>query len=396
MSSWATSAAVRDAVHVSWSRGDVLRGLHTDAAPPFLRVRLPGPSRDEIATRFAEAAAWARRLREESERAGWRLENKRVKVGGAGVQELPAAAIIDSAEQAVRLLGRDHVRTAGDFATALELATVTDPAARELALRRPHDVIAAKDDWPLLLAVAVWLKANPRPAIHLRQLPLSGVHTKLLETHRTLASRLLDAVLPADSIDPAATALAGRYGFLEPARRARLRGRAALLGLPTPGIGDVTWDVAAVAALDPRPAGVTELLIVENQTAFLVAPAPPYRLVLWGAGYGADELLSALPWLADITVRYWGDIDTHGFAILDRVRAVAPRARSLLMDEATLHAHKAFWVHEPTPRIQPLTWLTSAESAVYQALCEGTYGAQLRLEQELIRFDWVEEALSPG
>lgn len=38
--------------------------------------------------------------------------------------------------------------------------------------------------------------------------------------------------------------------------------------------------------------------------------------MLWGAGYGADELLAALPWRSVVAVRYWGDIETHGFVIL--------------------------------------------------------------------------------
>jgi hypothetical protein len=34
-------------------------------------------------------------------------------------------------------------------------------------------------------------------------------------------------------------------------------------------------------------------------------------------------------------VLYWGDLDTHGFAILDELRAHCPHAESLLMNRAT-------------------------------------------------------------
>ncbi|BFO23151.1 hypothetical protein SHKM778_95390 (plasmid) [Streptomyces sp. KM77-8] len=53
-----------------------------------------------------------------------------------------------------------------------------------------------------------------------------------------------------------------------------------------------------------------------------------------GSGYAAS-LLRHLPWLADIDLWYWGDIDTHGFAILSRVRGHFPHTRSLLMDRHT-------------------------------------------------------------
>ena len=58
-------------------------------------------------------------------------------------------------------------------------------------------------------------------------------------------------------------------------------------------------------------------------------------MVIFGGGY-AVGLLESLAWLADLDVVYWGDIDTHGFAILDRLRRHFPRLRSVLMDRATL------------------------------------------------------------
>ena len=64
-------------------------------------------------------------------------------------------------------------------------------------------------------------------------------------------------------------------------------------------------------------------------------------------------------------VRYWGDIDTHGFAILDRLRAWLPQARSVLMDRETLLAHRDRWVSEDRPARSTLTRLTPAERDLY-------------------------------
>ncbi|NYT67857.1 Wadjet anti-phage system protein JetD domain-containing protein [Pusillimonas noertemannii] len=66
----------------------------------------------------------------------------------------------------------------------------------------------------------------------------------------------------------------------------------------------------------------------------------------WPARY-AVSALKALPWLRTAEVLYWGDIDTHGSAILDRARKTVPQIRSVLMDEATLLAHQSLWVQEP-------------------------------------------------
>ncbi len=45
--------------------------------------------------------------------------------------------------------------------------------------------------------------------------------------------------------------------------------------------------------------------------------------------------LAQADWLARCQVSYWGDIDTHGFAILDQLRTYIPHAHSLLMDRVS-------------------------------------------------------------
>ena len=71
---------------------------------------------------------------------------------------------------------------------------------------------------------------------------------------------------------------------------------------------------------------------------------------------------------------YWGDLDTHGFAILNRLRQRFPRARSILMDRDTLLAHQSQWVTEPTPTRAALDRLTPAEQELYADLVDGTFG----------------------
>lgn len=68
-------------------------------------------------------------------------------------------------------------------------------------------------------------------------------------------------------------------------------------------------------------------------------------IAVFGAGYGWDTLAQA-KWLAQCRIGYWGDIDTHGFAILDQLRHRFGQVESLLMDRATLMAHEALWGEE--------------------------------------------------
>ena len=100
--------------------------------------------------------------------------------------------------------------------------------------------------------------------------------------------------------------------------------------------------------------------------------------MIFGGGY-AVQILESLNWLESLDVVYWGDLDTHGFAILNRLRHRFPNARSLLMDSDTLLAHQTQWVTEPTPTAAVLSLLTPDEQALYGALGAGVFGPAVRL-----------------
>src|SRR6056297_1623737 len=61
-------------------------------------------------------------------------------------------------------------------------------------------------------------------------------------------------------------------------------------------------------------------------------------------------LCALVSWLSERRIHYWGDIDTLGFAILNRLRNHLPQAESLLMDRATLDAPRQLWTREPKDR----------------------------------------------
>jgi hypothetical protein len=133
-------------------------------------------------------------------------------------------------------------------------------------------------------------------------------------------------------------------------------------------------------------------VIVENEISYLSVEVPDDGVVIWGRGFDVDNV-GRLRWLADADVLYWGDIDTHGFAILDRLRAWLPRTRSVLMDRETLLAHRERWVSEDRPATSVLTRLTHDERNLYLELVADGLGQRVRLEQERIDWRWVQRRL---
>jgi hypothetical protein len=136
---------------------------------------------------------------------------------------------------------------------------------------------------------------------------------------------------------------------------------------------------------------VARVFITENRINGLAMPACAGSLVIFGLGYGIDRLAD-IPWLASCRLWYWGDIDTHGFGILNRLRKALPHARSMLMDRETLLAHRHLWVSEPAEHryVGEPDRLTPQERELYESLRDDRFGERVRLEQERVGYGFVE------
>jgi hypothetical protein len=285
-------------------------------------------------------------------------------------------------------------RKAGHFATLVEHTRERQPLLLEWIARKPIKALELADVWDLLLDVVDWVKMHPSSGVYLRQVDIPGVHSKFIEAHRGVLTQWLDRVLSPEAVDTTATGVTGfarRYGFRDKPQRIRLRViDAAHALLPGAGDADITLDADSFAHLAPT---VSRVFITENEVNYLAFPPMPDSLVMFGAGYGFEVLARAV-WLARCRVFYWGDIDTHGFAILDQLRTYLPHARSLLMDRATLIAFEAQWGAEDNQTLRDLPHLNIEERSLYDDLRDNRLAPSLRLEQERIGFGWVETALA--
>jgi len=239
------------------------------------------------------------------------------------------------------------------------------------------------------------MKAHPQPGIYLRQVDLPGIHSKFIEQHRSMLAELLDLVLSFDAINAefiSGTQFARRYGFRDKPLRVRIRWLDPnASGWISGGDGDYTVSQVAFARMKPA---IEHVFIVENEVNFLSFPAVANSLLVFGAGYGFEALAGA-DWLINCKLHYWGDIDTHGFAILDQLRGHYPHAMSFLMDRQTLLAHQAQWGVESQPTLRDLGRLNPDEGALYDDLRWRRLCAQpVRLEQERIDFGRVVSAVN--
>jgi hypothetical protein len=392
--SWSTPAELRAQVQRRWDRGDLLRACVTEAISWPLRLSLKAPTATDLSDHFDAVRDWVRAVAGTPHvRIDWRDWAHRVQ----GRQRLPAAVWVDSLEQALALVGK--ARQAERYRALWQQTAAELPALMPWLIRRPLQALELGGQWNRLLAVVAWLQAHPRPRVYLRQVDVPGVDSKFIETHRGVLAEWLDLALPPEAVDAQATGVTRftrRYGFLDKPVRIRFRLLdPALPSLPgCRGLPDITLDATSFAELSLP---VARALITENETNFLALPPVAQTIAVFGAGYGWDSLAGAA-WLRQCDLWYWGDIDTHGFAILDQLRSHLPHAASLLMDRKTLLAHRAHWGEEPEPIRHGLPRLTEEEAALYDELRFDRIRRGLRLEQERIGYGWLCEHLAalPG
>ncbi len=391
--SWTTPAELRAQVARLWERGEILRARLTGEPLFPLRLRLRRPSAREIADRFGEVGDWIRHLQagsREQRGTGYAIEWRQINHRVHGANHLPDSIIVPSERDALTLISRT---AQAERFQALAAATLERfPTLGPWLAQHPLTALEQARHWEAVLAVLSYFAAHPRPGCYLRALDIRGVDTKFIESHRKLLAELLDRVLPEEAIDWAASGTRGferRYGLL--AKPALIRLRILDERLYLSGLNDLS---VPPEQLDRLRLPVHRVFITENEINGLAFPDAPVSAVIFGLGYGLDRL-AEIRWLHEVNVHYWGDIDTHGFAILDRLRGTFPQTRSLLMDRATLAQHQHLWVKEPREsRFEGrLSRLAEPEQALFDDLQANRLGDGVRLEQERIAYGWLEQAL---
>ncbi|MBP9805834.1 MAG: hypothetical protein KBE22_13140 [Candidatus Accumulibacter sp.] len=387
--SWTRPAALRAQVQKLWDRGDLLGSVVTGEPLFPRRLALRGPSSQEMSDRFDEVRAWIGELRAMPH---CRVEMREFRHRLFGANAVPGEVWIDSLDDALALIGKR--RDASRFGTLLELTRARQPQLLAWLAKRPLRALDLSAEWNRLLDIVAWLQAHPRPGVYLRQVDIAGVHSKFIEAQRNVLGELLDLVLPPAALDSSAAGasqFARRYGFRDKPQRIRFRildRRHALLAGDLEQ--DLTVDARSFARIDPK---VERVFITENEINFLAFPEVTDSLIVFGAGYGFETLADAA-WLSRCRIHYWGDIDTHGFAILDQLRAHFAHVESFLMDRATLLAFETQWGEEDRQTLRELPRLHAEEGALYDDLRDNRLRRNLRLEQERIGFGWVEAALA--
>ena len=314
--------------------------------------------------------------------------------------------------------------------------------------RKPYDVSLLGTDFLCAMFVVDYMASLPAtPHVYLRQMALPHLDTKFIETHYRLLDELfslclaperrlvtatlsggaanddddhdeahptaMESALALPTTTPQEQGLSGfirRWGFKTKPEMVRLRflDEQQFTAQSSAYLAASREIALEINSLEQLQVPFAHVIICENEMSYLCLPPISNTIAIFGSGYAVAHL-GPITRLHRTDIIYWGDLDTHGFAILNALRLSMLRARlmagekelsvtqlqvrSMLMDRATLKRHQEYVVTEKEQRVTTLPCLLQEEQCCYQELIAQSHGQHLRLEQERIPYDEVLLAL---
>ncbi len=389
-SSWDGPASLAAQVERLWQRGRLLSPRVTGEPLFPLTLRLKRPAAGEMARQFEQVRGWIRALEagaKEEIGHGYELQWHEVNHRQLGRNRVPAGAIVPSVEDAIAMIRRQADAALFDALVAATMAKL--PALERWLARKPLTALEHAADWERILAVVEWLTANLASGLYIRQIDLPDIDTKFIEQRTGIIAELGDALGVSESGPPRAPGVRfeQRFGLRE--RPALIRFRILDPTLAICGLDDISVPIEQFSALE---LSARRVFITENEINGLAFPPVDAAIVIFRLGYALD-LLAGVRWLKSRDISYWGDIDTHGYAMLDKLRGMFPSARSMLMDSDTFLAHRPSWSREEAQHTGHLSRLTASEQCMLDDLRSNRYGDRLRLEQERVSLGRVRQAV---
>ncbi|MBF0266361.1 MAG: hypothetical protein HQL46_13935 [Gammaproteobacteria bacterium] len=363
------------------------------------QIKLTKPNDKTLLHHFDEVRNWINELtthfnRRISDSSSIILISKNINYAMMGQQKIPIAIEFSSLESLAKYLGKWQQWQL--FNKLYHHIIFNFPSLKAWLINSPAVILKYQSEWSQLLAVCQYLQQHPKPNCYIRQLNIEGVDTKFIEKHKLVLKNMLDIVLPvtdyySDHDKLSEHGFEKRYGLLYELPRIRFRLLDQSVSSDLLNISDIELAIDQFAQVNFPDLFCDRIFITENKVNGLVFPELKNTMVIFGLGYGI-QILKHVNWLKKCQIYYWGDIDTHGFAILSQARQYFPQIKSWLMDKESLMFCRHLWgVEDKKPHpSQSLPGLNEREQEVYQGLKNNLWQQSLRLEQEKIPYDyWI-------
>jgi Uncharacterized protein conserved in bacteria len=373
-----------DAIRIIRRKYGTLRRIWLIAETEWpIVISIKGPEPIEMLDSFPKVCEWIDAWHEWNPANEVEWIQKRSKHGGS--QLLPVRLILSGPERIAALIGKSEEWIKSVSILDI-LCTKWAPARNATIELIDQLVLLERTDFERFINTVEWLILHPDSGLLIRQIPVRGIDTKWLEKRKALVHTLVASLHEISGTGSILSDLGLcilperiRVIILDPDIR-RIMG----------GIRDLTIPVTEAMTLNLP---FRNAIIVENLQTAISLPDLPLTVAIAHLGYHVD-ILGRLPWLLSLQCFYWGDIDTHGLAILSRARKYIPTIESVMMDEATLLIFQDLWAFEKVQ--SAVTYpeeLNETEQHLFTRLKNTDWGSGVRLEQERISMEFASKKL---
>ncbi|NEW60432.1 hypothetical protein GSY74_03980 [Sulfurovum sp. bin170] len=372
-----TPKKIMQKLRTIYQKGEHLQA-HLNNGTFSVLIKFKRLSQKNIQDNFTEIRAWI----EELNRSPFKIEFQQIGYRSLGEQSIPKVLHLNQ-EQFLKYLSKERAFERHIYLCQMSFDKF--PKLETLLRENPSLVMEYDEIWEKLLAVCDYFVAHPKPNCYIRELEIEGVDTKFIEQYKKIVDKLLSTILESDFFDNTVTKLSHhgferRYGLRYdlPTIRFRILDKSLYIH----GLSDISLPLDEFKKLDLASKTV---YITENKINGLSFPNIKGAMVIFGLGYGVESLKD-VAWLREKKLFYWGDIDTHGFAMLSQIRSYFLHIKSLGMDEKVIYSCKQLAVEESDSKrfLGELKSLTSEEQSVFERLKDDFYQKRFRLEQERI------------
>lgn len=378
MNKWTSYSDIKNVLIQKWDRGHILRSVFLEDEFFPLIIPLKYPTGKDFAF-LPEIILWHENIKSYE---NLELKYKTFSSKIHGKNTLPTHAIIKDANTAVKMIKKE--KDYKNFINNSKILIGEFPSLKDWIAKKVIKV-SKIDDVKSIVKVLKWFTDGNETNVYLRQICIEGIHTKFIERNKSIISEMLDVVLPSEKVNFEFSKFEERYNIKTAPNTIRFR----ILddNFAINGLTDLT---VMISEFERLSIDVENVFFTENLANFLSFPNKKSSCAVFGGGYAISDFKSA-KWLNEKNLYYWGDIDTHGFNILSMARGGFKNIKSILMNEEILLAHKEMWVREEKQFVGEIHNLTSEELKIYTKLKNNFYGENIRLEQELIKFSFIEE-----
>lgn len=341
---------------------------------PFEAIELRGgKSRPETTIQLAEDIKQFQAFEKRAEKSkGWSIKWEDWNSKKLGKQKWPSSISIETEDDYLYLIKKGE--EVSQFKRQLEELIRWKKEIRSFLLVRTNAVLEYQSIWNDICNVVDYLIQNDVEGYYIRSLPLP-VHTKFIENNKAFIYSLLKHFSPERYPEETIrfeTALGLKekqhvytMRWLDDNLATKYMHGHEVFGLSTVGLRAVDWEVE-------------ELWLVENETNLFLLPNRKGALVLFSKGHAVTQLFN-IPLLGRTKLVYWGDLDEHGFIMLNSFRKNYNHAKSIFMDQNTVEYHRSEMLTQPEKyKIRSLEYLSIDENEAFQTLLS----INGRIEQE--------------